>query len=66
VGAGYDGTVEKWCDSKRSLYGAIVELYARLAQRRPGVVENLLDRVYTTPSPSSHAYEIQDFSPYLR
>jgi hypothetical protein len=30
------------------------------------VIENLLDRVYTTPSLNSYAYEVQDFSPYLR
>jgi hypothetical protein len=35
-------------------------------ERRPGVIDNLLDHVYTTPSINPQAYETMNFAPYLR
>ena len=64
-GHGYAGTVEAWCQVKRAFIEEALDLFSVVAERRPHVLEELLDLDLTVPPVNAHAYALEDLDLYL-
>jgi uncharacterized protein len=64
-GHGYTGVVEEWCRTKRAIIEEAVDLFSVVAERRPHVLEELLDLELGIPAMNPQAYTLEDLDPYL-